>query len=81
MDDGPSEGVATGLFIIRKDHFTASLDSQLASEDETQKKATSIGQRSPALPEPDQLPDFKVFSRWTLDRYQRIRAASSLGNK
>ena len=80
LDDGPSEEVATDLFIIRKVHFTASLESQLASEDETQKKATSIGQRSPALPEPDQLPDLKIFWRWTLGRYQRIRAASSLGN-
>ncbi|KAL9117189.1 MAG: hypothetical protein Q9187_006276 [Circinaria calcarea] len=53
LDEGPREEVATGLF-IRKNHFTASLESQLASGNEPQEESTGVGQGSPALPEPDQ---------------------------
>ena len=52
-DEGPSAEV-TNRLLIKKDHFTSSLENQFASEDETQKEATSIGQKSAALSESDQ---------------------------
>ena len=51
--EGPSEEVATRVF-IKKNHFTSSLENQYASEDGTQKEATSIGQKSAASSESDQ---------------------------
>lgn len=53
LDGERSDEVATGL-MIRKDHFTASLESQLASEDEPQKETASVGQGSRVLPKPEQ---------------------------
>ncbi|KAL8857399.1 MAG: hypothetical protein Q9178_006026 [Gyalolechia marmorata] len=55
-DEGRSEG-ATTLLRIKKDHFTASMEEQSASEpevtgqtaNELQKKITSVGQGSPVL--------------------------------
>lgn len=52
LDGGHSDGFATGLF-IRKDCFSPSLESQFASEDETQKES-GVRQGSLALPEPEQ---------------------------
>jgi len=52
LDGGHSDGVATGLF-IRKDRFSLSLESQFASEDETQEES-GVRQGSLALPEPEQ---------------------------
>ena len=53
LDGCPGEEIATGVF-IRKDHFTASLERQPASDDDTQKESTSNGQESPALAKPGQ---------------------------
>ena len=60
-DEGRSEG-ATTLLRINKDHFTASMEEQSASEpevtgqtaNELQKRITSVGQRSPVLLGPEE---------------------------
>jgi len=39
-----------------------------------------LGHNAHGFPKEAQVPDFKVFWRWTLDRYKRIDAGSSVKN-